>query len=76
MVWAGVQTMTGDGRGTEILMPDRIDPAPFPRAAARAASCQARTRSSVQTSALGRLPGGSSASAATLAGRTPGCCFM
>ena len=79
MVWAGVQTMTRDGRGAEIQMSTGLTRPPAVRAAACRASksfCQARTRSPVQTSALGRPPGGSSATEATLAGRAPGCCFM
>ena len=79
MVWAGVQTMTGDGRGTEIQMSTGLTRPPAARAAASRASksfCHARTRSSVHTSAFGRVPGGSSTSEAALAGSAPGCCFM
>lgn len=79
MVWAGVHTMTGEGRGVEIQMSMGSTRPPAARAAASRASksfCQARTRSPVQTMASGRPPGGSSPSAATLACSVPGCYFI
>jgi hypothetical protein len=71
--------MTGDGRGAETQTPTGSTRPPAARVAASRtskSSCQDRTRSPVQTRPLGRGPGASSASAATLAGSTPGCCLM
>ena len=44
MVWAGVQTMTGDGRGTETQMSTGLTRPPAARAAASAASNRAARR--------------------------------
>jgi hypothetical protein len=79
VVWAGVQTMTGDGRGVETQMSIGLTRPPAARAAASRASnsrCHARARSPVQTRALGRPPSGSSRTDATLAGSAPGCWRM
>jgi hypothetical protein len=67
--------ITGDGRGVATYTATTSTRLPRERAAASRVSkfsCHARARSAVQTSGLGRLPGGRSTGAAGLMSSTPG----